>query len=59
VGNEEYNGASVGAFVRYEWARGELSLSGGFASDQPWDHPWANVSSSSAPYATVNWLMRF
>lgn len=59
VGNQESGGAKLGPFIRYEWATGELSVCGGFASDRPWDQPWGAVAHSSAPFVTVSWLTRF
>jgi hypothetical protein len=59
-GNAETDIARVGAFVRYEWAGGELAASGGIANDallQGVSNP--GLADASAPYATLSWLMRF
>lgn len=46
----------IGAFARYEWASGEISLSGGIGSETlAFD---GDVSLQSA-YGTANWLTRF
>jgi hypothetical protein len=47
--------ARVGTFVRYEWAGGEVSLSGG-ALGGSFKH---DVSSEVSPYVTVNVLTQF
>jgi hypothetical protein len=47
--------ARVGGFLRYEWATGEVSLSGGLAMDGPnsdWEGP-------AGPFGTVSVLTRF
>jgi hypothetical protein len=59
-GNVEGDIARVGAFVRYEWAGGELAVSGGVANDallQGAGNP--DIAEASVPYATLSWLMRF
>jgi hypothetical protein len=59
-GNVEGNIARLGAFVRYEWAGGELALSGGIANDALLEgvgNP--AVADASVPYATLSWLTRF
>ena len=55
TGNWEYDTARLGGFVRYEWASGEISLSGGLVSDGP-ARGWADTH---GPFATVNALTRF
>jgi hypothetical protein len=60
VGHVEGNMARLGGFVRYEWASGELSVSGGVANDaviEDLSNPKA--MGANVPYATVGWLMRF
>ena len=47
--------ARAGAFVRYEWDRGELSLSVGALGDKFSAHDGTEI----APYVTVNWLTQF
>jgi hypothetical protein len=47
--------ARVGTFVRYEWAGGEVSLSGG-ALGGSFKH---DISTDVAPYVTVNVLAQF
>jgi hypothetical protein len=47
--------ARGGAFARYEWERGEVSLSAGILGDS-----FANGGETElAPYVTVNWLTQF
>ena len=45
----------IGAFVRYEWAQGEVSASGGLMTD------WAGIEKIDArgAYATISWMNRF
>ncbi len=57
-GNDDCDIGRLGGFVRYEWAGGEVSLSGGFSNE--------NVGAgglfhdgSQGPFVTVSWLMRF
>ena len=60
-GNVEGDIARLGAFVRYEWAGGELVVSGGIANDAllaDVGNP-AAAADASVPYATLGWLMRF
>jgi hypothetical protein len=59
AGNEEYDAAQIGPFLRYEWANGEFSLVAGLSSDNVWDRPWRDAAESSTPFASVNWLTRF
>lgn len=47
--------ARGGAFARYEWDRGELSLSAGVLGDSFSGQGSAEI----APYVTVNWLTQF
>ena len=55
LGNQDYQIGRVGAFVRYEWANGELSLSGGIA-----DNDFEGTSADTrGGYATFNVLTRF
>lgn len=47
--------ARGGAFARYEWERGEVSLSAGVLGDSFANRGEAEIS----PYVTVNWLTQF
>jgi hypothetical protein len=47
--------ARAGAFARYEWERGELSLSAGALGDSFSRDGATDIS----PYVTVNWLTQF
>jgi Cellulose biosynthesis protein BcsS len=60
-GNVEGDIARLGAFVRYEWAGGELVASGGIANDALLENVGnpAAAADASGPYATLSWLMRF
>jgi hypothetical protein len=58
AGNDDCDIGRLGAFVRYEWAGGEVSLSGGLSNE--------NVGAgglfhegSQGPFVTASWLMRF
>jgi len=55
TGSWDYDTARIGSFVRYEWATGEASLSGGFSGDGP-GSGWVDVH---GPFATFNVLTRF
>jgi hypothetical protein len=48
----------VGAFLRYEWATGEVSISGGWAAEGPRWGRW-HEAESPAPFGTVSLLTRF
>lgn len=50
VGNASYEAGRVGAFGRYQWSRGELSVSGGVSGDR---------SGDTGTYGTVGILFRF
>ena len=55
-GNSDGDSGRVGAFLRYEWADGEISASAGMLTD------WAGIEKIDArggAYATVSWLNRF
>lgn len=54
-GNTDGDAGRVGAFVRYEWAQGEISASTGLMTD------WAGIEKVDArgAYATVSWMNRF
>jgi Cellulose biosynthesis protein BcsS len=54
-GNTDGDSGRVGAFVRYEWAQGEVSASGGLMTD------WAGIEKIDArgAYATIAWMNRF
>jgi hypothetical protein len=59
-GNVEGDIARLGAFVRYEWAGGELAVSGGIANDALLEGAGnPDIAEASVPYATLSWLMRF
>jgi cellulose biosynthesis protein BcsS len=59
-GNVEGDVARVGVFVRYEWAGGELAVSGGVANDRLLeDIGNPRAAHASVPYGTVSWLTRF
>ena len=55
AGNWDYDTARVGAFARYEWTTGELSVSGGVSGDGP-SNGFVDVH---GPFATFNVLTRF
>ena len=55
TGSWDYDTARIGGFVRYEWANGEASLSGGLTGDGP-GSGWVDVH---GPFATFNVLTRF
>ena len=60
AGNVECDIVRVGGFVRYEWASGELSASGGVANDKLLeDGGGPAVAQASTPFVTVSWLTRF
>ena len=55
-GNIDGRTGRVGGFLRYEWAQGEVSASGGLMTD------WADIEKVDAHgggYATISWLNRF
>jgi hypothetical protein len=49
-GNAEFDGARAGAFIRYEWASGEINLSGGVSGD---------IAEPVNPYGAITVLQRF
>lgn len=55
TGSWESDTVRIGGFVRYEWANGEASLSGGLSGDGP-GSGWVDVY---GPFATFNVLTRF
>lgn len=60
AGNVEGDVTRAGAFLRYEWAAGELSISGGVSSDQLfYNLGVAKASDSSTPFVSAGWLTRF
>jgi hypothetical protein len=61
VGNVECDIIRVGAFVRYELATGEISVSGGAANDRWRDGGVGLLSTArgSTPFGMVSWLTRF
>jgi hypothetical protein len=60
VGNETGGSLRASPFARYEWDTGEISLSGGVATDSAlgWFGP-APGGRDVGGYATLNWLQRF
>jgi hypothetical protein len=51
----EHDTSRMGAFLRYEWATGEVSVSGGWAADGTWlEREWP-----PGPFGTVAVLTRF
>lgn len=50
VGNANYEAGRLGAFGRFEWTRGEISLSGGIAGDR---------SGDAGAYGSIGLLYRF
>jgi hypothetical protein len=51
----EHDTSRIGAFLRYEWASGEVSVSGGWAADGTWrEREWP-----AGPFGTVAVLTRF
>lgn len=54
-GTELLDYARAGAFARYEWDRGEVSVSAGVLGDSF----SAGNAVEVAPYVTLNWLARF
>jgi hypothetical protein len=50
----EHDTARVGGFLRYEWATGEVSVSGGWAAEGSW-----HERDGPAPFGTVSLLTRF
>lgn len=60
TGNQECDIARAGAFLRYEWASGELSASGGLSNDTLLQGSGSRgLTQSSVPFATLSWLTRF
>jgi Cellulose biosynthesis protein BcsS len=61
AGNIECDIIRAGAFVRYELASGEISLSGGATNDKLRDGNGGLLSAAQAgaPFAIVSWLTRF
>jgi hypothetical protein len=60
TGNIDGDLARAGAFVRYEWATGEVSASGGLANDTLLDNAVpTSLAGNNRPYATLTWLTRF
>ena len=50
----------VGGFVRYEFASGEISVTGGASSDKLRDGgSGLAMAQASAPFAMLSWLTRF
>lgn len=60
VGNATGGSLRAGPFARYEWDAGEISLSGGVATDSAlgWFGPTPG-NRDVGGYATLNWLQRF
>jgi hypothetical protein len=60
AGNVEGDVVRGGAFVRYEWSGGEVSVSGGASNDKLLEAgAGAITAKSSVPFATFSWLTRF
>ena len=60
AGSVEYEVVRAGAFVRYEWASGEISVSGGATHDDVRDGIGGLRSAAwTTHFATVSWLTRF
>jgi len=60
AGNAECDLVRIGGFLRYEWARGEISLAGGWSNDALLAQGGsADLLETSVPYAAVSWLTRF
>jgi hypothetical protein len=55
AGTPDHDIARIGGFVRYEWASGELSVSGGLLIGGPGSH-WEGPA---GPFGTVSILTRF
>jgi hypothetical protein len=50
----EHDTARIGGFLRYEWATGEVAISGGWAAEGTW-----RDRDGPAPFGTVSLLTRF
>jgi len=50
----EHDTARIGGFLRYEWAAGEIAISGGWAAEGTW-----RDRDGPAPFGTVSLLTRF
>jgi len=61
LGNLECDIVRLGGFVRYELARGEISISAGASNDKLRDSSSGLLSAAqaSAPFAMLSWLTRF
>jgi Cellulose biosynthesis protein BcsS len=61
AGNIECDIVRAGGFVRYEWASGEVSLSGGATNDKLRDGNGSllDATQTGTPFAMVSWLTRF
>jgi hypothetical protein len=60
AGNQETDIARAGGFVRYEWASGEVSLSGGLSSSLSREGvDGKRLADESVPFATISYLSRF
>lgn len=57
-GNAEDMGGRAGAFIRYEWFGGEISLGAG-ASNGTLGKSTSTIADDLKPYATINWVMQF
>jgi len=53
TGNADGDIARAGGFLRYEWASGELSVSGGLSNDKLFDDAARSSLDASVPYATL------
>jgi hypothetical protein len=59
VGNKDSDVMSAAAFLRYELANGEFSLTGGVSNGAVLDGISSLEFGTSTPFAMVNWLHRF
>lgn len=60
AGNEECDIVRAAGFLRYEWAGGEVSASGGLSNDKLLrGSEGADLERSSEPFVTLSWLTRF
>lgn len=58
AGNDDCDIGRLGGFIRYEWAGGELSFSGGLSNENTGaGGPFRG--DSNGPFVTLSWLMRF
>ena len=55
AGNTDGDSGRIGAFLRYEWERGEIATSAGLLTD------WADIEKTDprGAFATISWMNRF